>query len=73
VESLESQKQASHPFHLPWKARKAAGFPLLECDERDVPARLLNARGNRRPFRGLISDSLLNPQIDTNAEDYASR
>ena len=32
VESLESQKQASHPFHRPWKSRKSSGlstFPQL--------------------------------------------
>lgn len=29
VESLESQKQASHPFHRPWKARKGSGLPTF--------------------------------------------
>src|ERR1035441_4493412 len=29
VESLESQKQASHPFHRPWKAREDSGLPTF--------------------------------------------
>ena len=29
MESLESQKQASHPFHRPWKSRKDSGLPTF--------------------------------------------
>src|SRR5215210_2696150 len=29
VESMESQNQASHPFHRPWTARKSSGLPTF--------------------------------------------
>src|ERR1039458_8070370 len=36
VESTESQKQASHPFHRPWKARESSGLPTFPQLRRSV-------------------------------------
>ena len=37
VESLESQKQAFHPSHRPWKSRKSSGIPTFPQLRRLVP------------------------------------